>query len=179
MRHELVSLRTVQCRMQALAAICRHVAVDVVTAAERDSQEGPGSVSIQPEPIVAEEQPAGEEAHQQTICWDSSPSASASSLLTSAWQGTGGGCGPFRCGGRQRFQQSRASSPAALEAAADALSIPSQEADDAQQSMVRQMSISCGLIGTGLKGLLFESRIEARSAVCRGVIHTAACVCQH
>ncbi len=144
---------TCQGRVQALAAICRHVAVDVVTAAERDSQQAPGTVPIEPVPLAVEEQPSGEEAHQRTVCWDSPPTVSARSSLASAWQGSGGRYGRFRQSGVQHVQQSRTCSTAGLqpplvdaEVAADALSLPFLRADEAQQSMVRQLPVAADAI---------------------------------
>ena len=76
--------------MQALADVCRHVAVEVVSAAERDSPDGQPSPAHHPHPVISEQHPPGEEAHLQSGGWDAEPTVSAPDATHASWLACGG-----------------------------------------------------------------------------------------
>jgi len=115
------------CGSQALAAVCRHVAVEVVTAAERDSPDA------QPSPaplkrVTSEQQPAGEEAHLRSGGWDAEAAVSARGAESASWLASGGP----RCH-RRRFQPSPSAGPNGAVAVHMA---PSVRHDAAESSVV-------------------------------------------
>jgi len=142
-----VTALEVRHHVQALAAVCRHVAVEVVTAAERDGPDAQPSPD-HTDPLLSEQQPPGEEAHLRSGGWDVEPAVSAPDAASASWLASGGGRSH-----RRRFQHGPAVghstaaelhvAPSAQRAAAEdtaADEVPSggmNVADPAQMSMVR------------------------------------------